>query len=215
MDDFRLPDGVLARLNAMLRKQQGRITELNREIIESKKNFIADGACLCWKKDDLRCFLFKSSAYQSFVDLSTSENPELAAIGRRQLAEFGMYNAYVQFPKLPMVAPGIKGILNYVPVHGGITFFQEWWDGSVTYGFDTGHIHSGSLGATLNDFGWLMAETESMGRGIKIAARFERFYLNARTEERKAVVLDRMGQFLPLDPSDNTQVLLNIMSGEL
>jgi hypothetical protein len=67
----------------------------------------------------------------------------------------------------------------------------------------------------ISDVGWMMAETESMARGIQIAARFEPYYLRATTEERKARVLTHMQKFLPLDVRGNFQAMLNLLSGEL
>lgn len=216
MEPLEVADGP-RRFRALPSKaSKGRIVDFegNQKILESKTDFIADQAFLCWAKGDLRFFLVESPVYLEVQKMKALNNPQLAG-SIKLLTGHGRYNGYVRFPKLPLVAPGYKGIVGYVPVHGGITFFQEWWDGSCTYGFDTGHIWSGNIPEIINNIDWLMAETESLGFGIKIAARFEPYYLNARTEQRKAIILDRMGEFMPLNVGENFNVMMNLMSGEL
>jgi hypothetical protein len=220
MPEFDMPPDLVRSMAELSFRMEQRQAARNQEIIESKVNIISDDAFLCWKSEapemkGLRFYLCASRVWESFQKMDSDPDPEIRRIGARYSAEFGKYNGYVQFPNLPTVAPGYKGILAYVPVHGGITYFQQWWDGSVTYGFDTGHSHSEEMGETINDMGWLMAEAESMARNILIVARFEPYYLNARTEERKAVVLNRMNRFLQIDVMGNMGVMLNLLSGEL
>lgn len=189
---------------------------VDREIANrnSKTDVIADAAWMCWSKDGLRYFLNESPVWLEFQEMKQKDSALYCRLS--SFSRPGRFNGYVRFPELPMVAPGIQGILDYVPVHGGLTYFQEWWDGSVTYGFDTGHLVSMEMGEIINDVGWMMAETESMGRSIYIASRFERFYLNAGDDNhKKARVLERMGKFLPVDPLGNLGIMLNLLSGEL
>jgi hypothetical protein len=64
--------------------------------------------------------------------------------------------------------------------------------------------------------GWMRLETESMARGIQIAGRFERYYLNAQDDNgKKARVLDRMGKFLPVEVQGKLGVIINLLKGEL
>ncbi|HTF69761.1 MAG TPA: hypothetical protein VK638_44500 [Edaphobacter sp.] len=209
-DFFGDIDTVIDRLNEKLQRDGA----IRREkILASKTNFIADHAHLCWSKGDLQFFLCEHPIHAEGRRVQ-QENPKLYS----ELSIYkkvGRYNGYVRFPSLPMIVPGFKGILTYVPVHGGITYFQDWWDASVTYGFDVGHLISESMLEIISDIGWMMAETEGMARGIQIAARFEPYYLNARTEEQKARVLDRMGRFMPLDIHGNTGAMLKLLSGSL
>jgi len=209
-------DDVLATVADFQRRWEIREAERNTAILESKTDCIADSAWLCWSEGDLRFFLCEAPVWAENQRMKV-ENPALHA-ELSLLSRFGRFNGYVLFPKLPMIAPGYTrpSILTYVPVHGGITFFQEWWDGSVTYGFDTGHYTSTEMPEIVNSVDWMMAETESLGRGIQIAARFERFYLNAGDDNhRKARVLDRMGKFLPLEEFGNLGVMLSLLTGEL
>jgi hypothetical protein len=48
------------------------------------------------------------------------------------------YCGYCRFIERPVREVGYKGILTYVPVHGGITYANEDEDGMV-YGFDCAH----------------------------------------------------------------------------
>ena len=187
---------------------------IRKKVMEDQTDFIADNAWLCWSKGELRFFLAESAVYRETEGIKR-DRPKLYA-SLPTLAQWGRFNGYVRFPKLPVVAPGIHGIIDYVPVHGGITYCQEWWDGSVTYGFDTAHAISGRMTEIINDVGWMMAETESMARAIQIAARFEPYYLKADDDnQRKARVLDRMRKFLPVGLTDNMNIMLNLMRGEL
>jgi hypothetical protein len=208
-----IPQELFEIMEALTERMKVREVEHRVRLFESKADFIADNAWLCWKKDDLRFFLCESPIYKEGLRVQR-ENPKLydeLSVYR----EAGRFCGYARFPKLPLTAPGYRGIATYVPVHGGITYFQDWWDGSVTYGFDTNHAWSPEILEIANTPEWMMAETEAMARGIQIAARFEPYYLNARTEERKADILDRMGRFLPLDIHGNTGAILNLLSGEL
>lgn len=206
------PKELAESMDAMMNRWEIRRALRNQEILDSKKNWISDQAFLCWKQGDLQFFLVESGLYKEVQEMK--KNPDLAT-AFELLSKHGRYNGYVRFPKLPLVAPGFDGIARYVPVHGGITFYQDWWDGSCTYGFDTGHAWSGEITEIINDIGWMMKETEAMARGIQIAARFEPYYLNARTNERKAVVLERMQRFIPVHVGENLGVMLKLLTGEL
>ena len=213
--DFRYAaEKIAAMVEELAAISRDRQIETRKRVMESETDFIADQAWLCWSKGDLRFFLSESRVYRETQELKVTR-PQLYAT-LPTLARWGRFNGYVRFPKLPVVAPGIHGILDYIPVHGGITFCQEWRDDSVTYGFDTAHAISAEMGEIINDVGWMMTETESMGRAIQIAARFEPYYLNADEDnDRKARVLDRMGKFMPVDPTGNLSIMLNLLRGEL
>jgi hypothetical protein len=200
-------------IEQMQREWEDRQVQRQASILESKADYIADTAWVCWSKGELRFFLTESPVWLDYQHMKLT-HPEMYARMTRACT-FGRFNGYVRFPKLPVVAPGIRGILSYVPVHGGITFCQQWWDDSVTYGFDTGHAISSDNREIIDDMEWMMTEAESLARGIQIAARFERFYLNAGDDiKRKARVLDRMGRFLPLEDL-TMSVMLNLLAGEL
>lgn len=196
MEDWDEPEINIAWMDEMVRKWQSR----TRAVMPV--DLVAERAVEHWTKDGLDFYL--------------RENPAWAELGilREHVLEIGRWNGYARFHKLPGILPGIGGIYTYVPVHGGITFFQEWADGSVTYGFDTAHAHSGE--SPIGDVDWMKLETESMARSIRIAARFERFYLAAGDDnQKKARVLDRMGKFLPLEIRGNIGTMLNLLTGEL
>ena len=202
---------IAARMDGFTRRMEARAAEHRAKLLAAKTNWILDNAWLCWRKDDLILSLCESPVWHDFERMKVLcpelFNPELMRVGR--------FNGYVTFPKLPVVAPGYRGILTYVPVHGGITYCQDWWDGSFTYGFDCGHAHSGEMGEIINDVDWMMHETESMAHGIQVAARFEPYYLRAEGDDAKARVLDRMGQFLPLEVQGNFGAMINVMFGGL
>lgn len=88
----------------------------------------------------------------------------------------GRYNGYAVFPERPLVNPGYDGILVYVPVHGGITFYEEAGgnDKRVCYGFDTHHYDSEKYPVT--EPWWIRNEIRWMIRGIRRAAQAEKAY---------------------------------------
>lgn len=194
-------EDLITRLEAMNRRREAE----SRAVIEV--DFIAEGATEHWVKDGLDFYICQNALWDELMLTQRITGYDYAK-------RFGQWNGYVKFPKLPGLIPGWRGIYTYVPVHGGITFFQEWADGAVTYGFDCAHAWSGQ--SPVHDLGWVRLETESMARSIRIAARFERYYLRAGEDNnKKARVIDRMGKFLPVDPRDNFGVMLNLLGGEL
>jgi len=128
----------------------------------------------------------------------------------------GHYCGYCRLPSRPTIETGYRGILTYVPVHGGITYANEdATDCTMVYGFDCGHFDD-EKNPLLRDLDWLSAECERMAEWISEAARFEERYLLARTNEEKAKVLDgyykKIGQAIP---RDNFGINLNLLGGSL
>lgn len=177
-------------------------------------DFIAESAVEHWTKDGLDFYLCENRAWQGMQSRAVRDALKSVSDLSDPMLDFGQWNGYVKFPKLPGILPGYRGIYTYIPVHGGLTFFQEWADGSCTYGFDCCHGYSGH--SPIKDKDWVKLEAESMGRSIRIAARFEKYYLKAGDDNRKkARVLDRMGQFLPVELGGNTGIMFNLLGGEL
>jgi hypothetical protein len=201
-DDDRYEE-MAAQMDELIARQEARTRAVQEH------DFIAKTATEHWTKDGIDFFICESPVWPELKKCADE-----CIISGMRLLEFGRWNGYARFPKLPGILPGRGGIYSYVPVHGGITYFQEWANGSVTYGFDCAHGHSSE--APIDDIGWIKLEAESMARGIQIAARFERYYLNAGdSNEKKLRVLTRMEQFLPLEIGGNMGVMLNILKGEL
>lgn len=190
----------IARFETMLAGWQTR----TRAVLEV--DMVAEKAVEHWQKDGLDLFLCNNPAFETFEKL------------RREIPDFhgidcGPWNGYARFAKLPGCLPGYKGIYSYVPVHGGITYFQEWANGSVTYGFDTSHYNTDQF--PVADQAWMKQQTEQMAHGICVAARFEPYYLRHDDEEKKRRVLLHMQRFLAVDLQDNFGALLRVIGGEL
>jgi len=201
-------ESFLPEINEIIDRLARRIEARTRAVVDV--DFIAAGAAEHWQKNEVDLYICESPAWAEFKEAYAA-----GVLMRDHSKTHGRWNGYARFPKLPGVLPGREGIYTYVPVHGGITFFQEWADGSVTYGFDCGHLWSHE--SPIKELGWVRLETESMARGIQIAGRFERFYLNAGDDnEKKARVLGRMGKFLPVeDIRSNLGIVINLLKGEL
>jgi hypothetical protein len=120
-------------------------------------------------------------------------------------------NGYIVFPKRLTIETGYNGLLEYIPVHGGITFAHEYEDGMV-YGFDTAHYDSEEK--PHDNAEWIKGQISIMARGVKLAAELEPQYLLARTNEEKQPICQKI---IDLNPDDwkNFGVMVNILSGEL
>jgi hypothetical protein len=125
---------------------------------------------------------------------------------------------YASFPKRPTKEEGYRGILTYVPVHGGITFAEEQ-DGRMVYGFDCDHYGDEDR-PELKDLDWLRRECARMALGIQVAAKYEDAYLvaDARGVVCVAVVdaylAEMKGHGVEFDLKGNFGALLTIMSGK-
>lgn len=93
---------------------------------------------------------------------------------------FSGYNGYIVFPKRPVQEKDRDGIIQYVPVHGGITYAHESID-CMVYGFDTAHFNSHP--DTKKSLAWIKAWIMIMLDGIKIAADLEDVFLAADGDE--------------------------------
>lgn len=140
--------------------------------------------------------------------------------------EWGSWCGYVRFPKRPVQAEGHKGLLTYVPVHGGITWAEDSPDGSMVYGFDCGHASDHLLDRNPEQyaadfeermkkfdqtkdpkwlmprvkprtFRWLKQQCYIMAAGIRAAARYEQAYIEAGDDRQaRANVIDNFHRYL-------------------
>lgn len=122
------------------------------------------------------------------------------------------YNGYILFKKRPVREKGYKGILDYVPVHGGITYADEDNNG-IVYGFDT--AHAGQEGLPVRDMKWTRKQIRVMYAGILRAKKVEAKYLKALTNKGKTphivYVFGRKRSLKDL----GFGAMINLMSNEL
>lgn len=130
---------------------------------------------------------------------------------------FGHYCGYCVFPVRPLIEQGYRGIVSYVPVHGGVTYAGEEKSGEMIYGFDCAHADDEN-DPDLRDLDFLARECERMAKAIHVAMSFERDYLLSPTDERKIEVLEAYHEalrqheiFFNLD--DNFGALINVLFG--
>lgn len=135
-------------------------------------------------------------------------------------APFSYYCGYCIFPKRFLVERGYGGIVIYVPVHGGITYAKEREDGSMVYGFDCAHVGDEDK-PELKDINWLKKECEAMAKALRIAKKYEKDYLLAPNNEKRAEVIDKFlreveektGKVLIIE--ENFGVMINLLFGML
>jgi len=130
------------------------------------------------------------------------------------VARFGRVsglNGYLHFDKRPVSEPEDGGLLVYVPVHGGITFWGNH-DGGVVYGFDSGHHDSGRY--PTREPSWVKDELTIMLAGIKAAARVESAYLAAIDPEARALLAEEVNAVRAGYPF-NFRTTLNVLRGRI
>jgi hypothetical protein len=103
------------------------------------------------------------------------------------------------------------GILDYIPVHGGVTYAVKDQTACV-YGFDTLHYDSESVPRTERP--WIAWQCRILYESILFAAKIERNYLRAVTEPQRARILQPLLDLVPeQDPSIGA--ILRLLTGEL
>lgn len=127
---------------------------------------------------------------------------------------------YVRLPKRELKEEGYHGIAVYVPVHGGITYAAVGDDGTMVYGFDTGHCDSNEF--PTSDEAWLTKECENLIVGLRKAVEYEDEYLILREQnnnEAIARLLDTYHTILKEQYGvafhSNFHVNLNLLCGQL
>ena len=123
----------------------------------------------------------------------------------------GSYNGYVVFPKRPVKQREYEGILNYVPVHGGITYANYDKLGMV-YGFDTNHYNSDNF--PKEDFKWIKQQCEIMIEGILIASDVEKEYRKSKSNKEKTEYIQKVADINPTNDL-GFGAMLNLLSGKL
>jgi hypothetical protein len=129
------------------------------------------------------------------------------------------YCGYVRFPKRPLKEKGYKGIVRFVPVHGGVTFAEKDRDGSMVYGFDCAH-NGDDERPECKDLEWLKAETERLGVSLAIASRYEKELARVKTKEAKlgiimAYHLELHNLGIEFDAQENLLAMLAFATGDL
>lgn len=161
-----------------------------------------------WQRDGLQFSLVKQES-----DIPVEMRSEFKHM------RFHHYCGYVRFPKRPFREKGYDGIVQYVPVHGGITFAQEDLDGSMVYGFDTNHAGDEGRDDELDNHVWLTHQCHLMGEAIRILRRYERRY-KRRSPLGRARLLDDLSRRVlghlggPIRPDMNTGVIIRMLTGK-
>lgn len=114
--------------------------------------------------------------------------------------ENGHYCDYVVFEDRPLMGAGYDGIVEYIPIHGGVTYAQPEEGGGFKYGFDCPHLGDEKDQKTRDVDGWLTQQCELLGLFIILAAQLEELFL-ANKEEALLLLEDG---FQKIEDSANT-----------
>lgn len=133
--------------------------------------------------------------------------------------ELQQYNGYCRFMAKPVLTAGYDGILNYVPVHGGITY-AKFVKGVATYGFDTSHAGD-EENPQVRNLEWIEFQAWLMAKSIRLAALFEGDYLRSKCKYHRALVIDRYHRKIakltqqPFVIQNNFGAMINLLCGKL
>jgi hypothetical protein len=123
----------------------------------------------------------------------------------------GALNGYVAFPKrrAPLRTRKADGIVDFIPVHGGVTYYHKDATACV-FGFDTGHFNSSHLPIT--DKAWIKWQCKVLYEGVVKAAAIENEYRHAQTNDARAKILQPLADLIP-EEDLGTGALIRIMFG--
>ena len=125
-------------------------------------------------------------------------------------------NGYVAFPKrhAPRLKMGSGNIVQYIPVHGGITYMEKDSVAAV-WGFDTQHLSSEK--EPIAEPEWVVANCWILYRGLKLAAKlwpeFRRAG-NMRRAELAQQLLDLVEE-QPLGDKLGFEAMLSVLTGRI
>ena len=103
----------------------------------------------------------------------------------------GWYCGYVKFDKPPLPKTlGYNGIVTYIPVHGGVTYYDARKGGSVVYGFDGAHYKDKDNRDLLSEE-WWETQCVHLAKGLKIASEYEYYFNSALDSKEKANIIDQ------------------------
>ena len=128
-------------------------------------------------------------------------------------------NGYVAFDKrhAPRVGDGTGNIVQYIPVHGGVTYAEKDSYAAV-WGFDTMHCRSEEEPRT--DPAWILANCYVLYRGLKLGAElwpeFRRANCARRAELAQQLIdLNEEQSGQPLHQRLGFEALINLMTGQV
>jgi hypothetical protein len=194
-------------------KHLNELAEQRRQLklAEVRQDWLTEHAVECGSLDGHAYWVVTNPAAEEWKAMPPELLAQMSPITRERMSSLG-FNGYLHFAKRPVTEPELGGILVYVPVHGGITYWGNH-DGGVVYGFDTGHCDSHEF--PTKDVNWVTDELQHMLRGIEMAAKVEQAYLLATDEKVKAELAEAVRQTRPGGCALGFGAMLNLLSGRL
>lgn len=125
-------------------------------------------------------------------------------------------NGYVVFDKrhAPRLPAGDKNLVQYIPVHGGVTYAVKDSIAAV-WGFDTMHGRSEEQPRTDRD--WIRANCWILYRGLLLAEKHWKEFSRA-SRERKIEIIEEITDLVPEQPLQEKlglTALLNTLMGKI
>jgi hypothetical protein len=125
-------------------------------------------------------------------------------------------NGYVAFSKrhAPRVAGGTGNLVQYIPVHGGVTYAEKDSYAAV-WGFDTQHYRSES--EPRSDPAWIIANCWILYRGLKLGEQLWPEFRRANRDRRGELaqqLLD-LTQETPVFDKLGFEAIVNLIAGKV
>ena len=116
---------------------------------------------------------------ETWLRLRDDPNPAIRAIGERGKEAM---NGYVLFPKRHAPRVASKGLVDFIPVHGGVTY-QVKDRAAAVWGFDTNH---GGISEKVprDNVDWVAGQCQLLYTGLITAHEYEREYRRAGRKRR-------------------------------
>lgn len=181
--------------------------------------FIKDGFKVVRRCVLSRVELFVTSTQRPSMDFAVIKQFTKYGSNPADWPQVEQFNGYCRFKRKPVYERGYDGILNYVPVHGGITFALHQF-GVSTYGFDTAHAGDDENPLCKN-IEWVEHQALVMAESVRIAALYERDYLKFNDRYARAEVIDRYHRHVrraigqPFELMNNFGAMINAITGKI
>jgi len=132
------------------------------------------------------------------------------------ISMIGSLNGYVAFPKrrAPLLARSAidrSGLLDFIPVHGGVTWALKD-EFACVYGFDTQHFDSERV--PRDDKLWIRWQCKILYQSILRTAKVERAFRRSRNPEDRIRIAQSIVDIIP-EENMGMGALLRLISGEI
>lgn len=194
----------------MIKKMDREREEWRREN-RDRNQYVKDAALEVGKILGIEYWIVPGPSLEREVEGKDITIEQLLEIAPTLSTIYGGLNGYAVFPANWVKEHSYGGILDYVPVHWGITYNETDNMGQV-FGFDTAHVDSHEKPRT--DPEWIKGQIEVMIRGVNMAHGVERQYLAGTTNKKRGYYAQKVydcGE----DRQPTMGMMINMLGGQV